>query len=117
MLRIILGPLLVAMVAGSTLFLSGGPALAGVTFSEEFMNDPDNIAVGKQIFRKHCSRCHGRKAYPGKAPKLKPKKYKAKFVYNRITKGFRGMPPWKKLYDEKQRKSLTAYIMSKSFTN
>ncbi len=90
---------------------------AEVAFPEAFMNDPENIAEGKAIFKKHCSRCHGRKAYPGKAPKLKPLTYKPRFVYSRITKGFRGMPAWKRRYNEKQRKSLTAYIMSKDFIN
>ncbi len=106
------------ILVGSALVLSGGVVTAAeIKLTEEFMNDPDNIAVGKGIFEKHCSRCHGRKAYPGKAPKLKPQKYKPIFVYNRITNGFRGMPAWKRLYNKKQRKSLTAYIMSKNFTN
>lgn len=92
-------------------------AAAEITLTEEFLNDPDNIADGKKLFQKQCARCHGSRAYPGKAPKLKEKKYQADFVYKRITKGFRGMPAWRNRYNETQRKSITAYIMSKDFTN
>ncbi|MDP6688835.1 MAG: cytochrome c [Alphaproteobacteria bacterium] len=106
------------VLAASTSYFSGSSASAAeVTFSAEFMNDPKNIATGKGLFQKQCARCHGQRAYPGKAPKLKPEKYKADFVYRRITKGFRGMPGWKRRYNKLQRKSLTAYIMSKGFTN
>jgi len=106
------------MLAGSALLLSSSGAIAaGVELSEDFLNDPDNIAVGKQLFQKQCARCHGSRAYPGKAPKLKEKKYRPEFVYKRVTKGFRGMPAWRNRYDEIQRKSITAYVMSKDFTN
>ena len=115
---------IVMILTVATLLLGSAPALfagyaeaAEVEFTEAFMNDPENIAVGKKIFEQQCARCHGRKAYPGKAPKLKEKKYQAEFVYKRITKGFRGMPSWKRRYDEKQRKSITAYVMSKDFSN
>jgi mono/diheme cytochrome c family protein len=110
---------LAVFMAVSTYVLSVGPAIAAdaadVVLEAEFLSDPANIAAGKKMFRKQCARCHGPRAYPGKAPKLKAKKYKPEFVYKRITKGFRGMPSWKKRYNLKQRKSLTAYIMSKDF--
>lgn len=117
-MRFVMAWTLAFMFAGSAFILSGSPvAAAEVELTEAFMNDPDNIALGKKLFAKQCARCHGRKAYPGKAPKLKEKTYKPEFVYKRITKGFRGMPAWKSRYNEKQRRSLTAYIMSKDFTN
>jgi len=94
------------------------PAVAAtVELDETFMSNLDNIALGKKLFQKRCARCHGQRACPGKAPKLQPAKYKPEFVYKRITKGFRGMPSWKRRFNEKQRKSLTAYVMSKGFTN
>ena len=117
-MRIALTLTMTAMLAGSAFVSSGNTAAAaGVDLTDEFLNDPDNIAVGKKLFQKQCARCHGRRAYPGKAPKLKEKKYKPEFVYKRITKGFRGMPSWKRRYNEMQRKSITAYVMSKDFTN
>ena len=61
--------------------------------------------------------CHGQRAYPGKGPKLKPSKYAPEFVFKRITKGFRGMPSWESMYDEKQRMSITAWVMSRDFEN
>jgi mono/diheme cytochrome c family protein len=106
-----------AMLTGTALVSLGGFAAAEVKLTKSFMTDAGNIEVGREIFKKRCSRCHGQRAYPGKGPKLNPKKYKPVFVYKRITKGFRGMPSWKRIYNEKQRKSLTAYIMSKDFSN
>jgi mono/diheme cytochrome c family protein len=117
LLRMITTLTVFALLTGSALVLAGNAALAEVKLTEAFMNDSANIEVGREIFKKRCSRCHGQRAYPGKGPKLKPKKYTPKFVYKRITKGFRGMPGWKRIYNEKQRKSLTAYILSKDFSN
>ena len=105
------------MLSGAPLVSLGGFAAAQVKLTESFMTSADNIEAGRNIFKQRCSRCHGQRAYPGKGPKLKPKKYTPAFVYKRITKGFRGMPSWKRIYNEKQRKSLTAYIMSKDFVN
>lgn len=84
-------------------------------FTEEFLNDPEHIEAGKAIWDEQCALCHGAKAYPGKAPKLKPKRYKPNFVYDRITNGFRKMPPWKDVYDDEERMDLVAWIMSKNF--
>jgi|TARA_B100002003_G_C13605879_1_gene311992 mono/diheme cytochrome c family protein len=117
LLRIVLTVVVTAVLTGPAFVLWGGSAAAEVKLTEAFMNDSANIEVGEEIFKKRCSRCHGQRAYPGKGPKLNPKKYSPKFVYKRITKGFRGMPSWKRIYNEKQRKSLTAYILSKDFSN
>ena len=109
---------LTAVIAIGAISLGGNAVRAAdVAFTDEFMNDPGNIASGKKMWLKQCARCHGKRAYPGKAPKLKPFKYKAEFVYSRITKGFRGMPPWNKKYNKKQRMAITAWIMSKDFEN
>lgn len=86
-----------------------------VTFTEEFLKNPENIALGKDIWHHRCRFCHGAKAYPGKAPKLKPAKYQPEFVYKRVTKGFRGMPSWKKKYNQHERMAVTAWVMSPEF--
>jgi mono/diheme cytochrome c family protein len=99
------------------------PAIAGGTedgqlaFTEEFLNNPDNIAKGQEIWVEQCQFCHGKNAYPGKAPKLKPRKYTPEFVYKRVTKGFKGMPGWEDVYNDQERMSVAAWIMNKDFSN
>jgi mono/diheme cytochrome c family protein len=85
-------------------------------FTKEFLSDPENIALGKGIWDEQCTHCHGTKAYPGKAPKLRPSRYKPEFIYHRVTYGFRGMPPWEDVYSEEERMAVTAYIKSKKFS-
>jgi mono/diheme cytochrome c family protein len=85
-------------------------------FTEEYLNDPVNIAVGKEIWVGQCALCHGARAYPGKAPKLKPKRYTPDFTYKRITKGFRKMPPWEDVYTLEERMALVAWIKSRKFS-
>jgi mono/diheme cytochrome c family protein len=82
----------------------------------DFLADPDNIAAGKAIWHKQCRHCHGRSAYPGKAPKLKPRKYSADFVYDRVTNGFRKMPAWKEVFSDEQRRAVVAYVLSRDFS-
>lgn len=82
----------------------------------EILADAENIKVGEQIWHEQCGHCHGAKAYPGKAPKLRPKKYTPEFVYDRVTNGFRGMPPWVDVYNEEERLSIVAYVLSKEFS-
>lgn len=84
-------------------------------FTEAFLSDEANIAAGAELW-KQCRHCHGRNAYPGKAPKLKPRKYKPEFVYKRVTKGFRKMPGWKDVFSDEQRMQIVAYILSKKFS-
>ena len=62
------------------------------------LKDPKVIAGGEALWKENCAHCHGSKAYPGKAPKLQPTKYKPEFVWDRVHNGFRDMPPWKELY-------------------
>lgn len=87
-----------------------------VTFSEEYLADPANIEAGKAIWQKQCRHCHGKAAYPGKAPKLKPRGYTADFVYDRVTFGFRKMPAWKEVYSREERKAVVAYVLSREFS-
>lgn len=87
-----------------------------VPFTEAFLTEATNIEVGGVIWADQCRHCHGAKAYPGKAPKLKPSKYKPDFVYRRITDGFRKMPAWEDSYSDEERMQITAYILSDSFS-
>lgn len=99
------------------------PALAGGTeeetpqFTEEFMNDAGVLAKGQEIWVEQCQFCHGKNAYPGKAPRLKPRKYTPEFVYKRVTKGFKGMPAWDEVYNQEERMSVTAWVKNKDFSN
>ena len=85
-------------------------------FTEEVLADAEMIATGEAIWQEQCRHCHGRSAYPGKAPKLKPSRYEPEFVYDRVTHGFRAMPAWKDVYSEEERVAVTAYVLSKSFS-
>jgi cytochrome c5 len=87
-----------------------------LVFTPEFLSDPEHIAAGKEIWQAQCALCHGAKAYPGKAPKLKPKRYTPNFVYDRVTNGFRKMPPWKDVYDDEERMDLVAWILNRKFS-
>jgi mono/diheme cytochrome c family protein len=85
-------------------------------FTEEYLSNEANIAAGKEIWFEQCTHCHGMKAYPGKAPKLKPKKYKPEFVFYRVSEGFNKMPSWKDVYSQEEIKQIVAYVKSKSFS-
>lgn len=86
------------------------------TFTAEFLAEPENIDAGKQLWDDQCTHCHGRNAYPGKAPKLQPGKYTPEFVYDRVTWGFRKMPGWEEAYTEEERMKIVAYVLSRSFS-
>ena len=85
--------------------------------TEEFLTNEENIELGRTLFQKRCKFCHGKGAYPGKAPKLKPKKMTAEQVYLRVSYGFRAMPGWEHEFDDHERMALTAYIKSPVFSN
>jgi len=87
-----------------------------VEFTAEYLANPAKFELGKEIWFEQCTHCHGFKAYPGKAPKLKPARYKPDFVYKRITKGFKKMPGWQDVYDDDERMALVAYILHKDFS-
>ncbi len=89
--------------------------LADQVFTEEFLSDAANIENGKVLWFKQCTLCHGYKAYPGKAPKLKPKKYKPNFVFKRVYKGFKKMPGWRETYTIDEIRMIVAYIKSQNF--
>ena len=83
--------------------------------SPALLKDPKVIAAGEALWKENCAHCHGSKAYPGKAPKLQPAKYKPEFVWDRVHNGFKDMPPWKDLYNPEQVISLVAWVMSEDF--
>jgi len=86
-------------------------------FPKELLEKPEQIAAGKEVFGKICKFCHGKSAYPGKAPKLNPSRYTPEFVFDRVTNGFRGMPAMKEQFSEKERQAVTVFVMSKEFSN
>ena len=40
----------------------------------EILKDSKVIAQGEALWKEQCAHCHGAKAYPGKAPKLEPRR-------------------------------------------
>ena len=85
-------------------------------FTQEFLDDATNISAGAEIWTNQCRHCHGNSAYPGKAPKLKPARYKPEFVYVRVTNGFGKMPGWKDIFSLEQRMHVVAYVLSSEFS-
>lgn len=82
---------------------------------KELLQKPELIARGDAIWKEQCTHCHGSKAYPGKAPKLAPRRYTPEFVWDRVHNGFRGMPPWKEVYSEEEIIAVVAYVLSDEF--
>lgn len=82
----------------------------------DHLESADAIAGGQEIWQDQCAHCHGAKAYPGKAPKLTPRRYTPAFVYDRVTYGFRKMPPWEDAYSEEERIAVVAWVMSRRFS-
>lgn len=102
--------------AASTLpVLAAKDEIEDPAFTEEYLADATAIEAGSELWVQ-CRHCHGSSAYPGKAPKLKPARYKPEFVFNRVTDGFRKMPAWKSVFTLEERKSLVAYILSRKFS-
>ncbi len=86
-------------------------------FPKDILANPDQVREGKEVFGKICKFCHGKAAYPGKAPYLNPPRYTPEFVFDRVTNGFRGMPAFKEQFTESERQAVTAFIMSKGFSH
>jgi mono/diheme cytochrome c family protein len=86
-------------------------------FPRELLETPEQVAQGREVFGKICKFCHGKSAYPGKAPKLNPSRYTPEFVFDRVTNGFRGMPSFKEQFADKERQAVTVFVMSKDFSN
>lgn len=109
------GPARSASDAGATETRSVDEVIADQVFTDAFLNSPANVAAGKELWDGQCALCHGAKAYPGKAPKLKPRKYKPLFVFKRTYKGFKGMPAWREVFTVDEIRTMVAYIKSPGF--
>lgn len=88
-----------------------------VEFSREFLGDPQNVQRGRAVWQARCQFCHGKTAYPGKAPRLDPSRYTPAFVYDRVVNGFQGMPPWRHEFSVDDLKAVVAYVLSREFSN
>jgi mono/diheme cytochrome c family protein len=86
------------------------------TFTPQFLSDERVIATGREVWQQQCRHCHGNSAYPGKAPKLSPGRMEPDFIFDRVTYGFKAMPPWRDVFTREQRLALVAYIKSGSFS-
>lgn len=109
---------LALLVAGLLLF---PPPLAAEEeapdLGEAVLGERERIDEGREIFQEQCSLCHGRSAYPGKAPRLRPSRYSPEFVFDRVSNGFRDMPAWGDAFTQEELISVVAYIMSDRFSN
>jgi mono/diheme cytochrome c family protein len=101
--------------AESTAAASAEPGDPPPPLPADLLKDEKRIAEGTALWKENCAHCHGSKAYPGKAPKLQPHRYKPDFVWDRIHNGFKDMPAWKELYTPEQVIALVAYVLSDEF--
>jgi cytochrome c5 len=53
--------------APTTAAPANGPA-PPVEFTKEFLGDAKNVQQGREVWQTRCEFCHGKMAYPGKAP-------------------------------------------------
>lgn len=103
---------------GLLAILAAGLARGDETgLTEQFMKDPAHIELGHQLFRQQCTKCHGKGAYPGKAPKLKVKKLSPEDIYLRTAYGFGRMPAWEDVFTDHELMAITAYVKSPRFSN
>ena len=110
--------LLVLSLVGILALLATALARADETgLTPEFMNDPANVELGQGLFKQQCVKCHGKGAYPGKAPKLRVKKLSPEDIYLRVTYGYGRMPAWEDVFTDDERMAITAYMKSPRFSN
>jgi len=95
----------------------GGAHADETELTEAFLSDPEQIDLGQDLFAQQCAKCHGKGAYPGKAPKLKVGKLSPEDVYLRVAYGFRRMPPWEGIFSDEELMAITAYVKSPKFSN
>ncbi len=111
------------VAAAFAAFFMAGSAVATVALAQdvkltpEVLRNPATIASGREVWEERCFFCHGKTAYPGKAPKLDPSRYQPEFVFDRVYNGFKGMPSWKEEFSVEQLIGVTAYVMSPDFSN
>ena len=112
------GCVLLGLALSGLVPVAAGDARGDETgLTEEYLSDPANIELGQELFRGQCAKCHGKGAYPGKAPKLNARKLSPEDIYLRVTYGFRRMPAWEEVFSDEQRMAVTAYMKSRHFSN
>ena len=85
--------------------------------TEEFLNDPGADRAGaRSCSRAECSQCHGKSAYPGKAPKLNPKKLTPEDVYLRMPTGCARCRRGRTCFTDEELMAITAYVKSNRFS-
>jgi mono/diheme cytochrome c family protein len=98
----------VAVGAALTVLLAAGAARGEETVS------PDQVALGRALYARHCSPCHGpRMQDPESALDLRkfPHDERARFVAS-VTRGKNQMPPWGDLLTPEEIAALWAYVAS-----
>jgi mono/diheme cytochrome c family protein len=111
-----LAPILMALAA-LALPASSEAAMADETeLTEEFLSDPENIRLGQELWRQQCVKCHGAGSYPGKAPKLNPRRMAPDEIYLKTTYGFGRMPAWEHVFSDHERMAIAAYMKSERFS-
>jgi mono/diheme cytochrome c family protein len=104
-------------VIGLALLPVWAPVVADETeLTEEFLSDPENVSLGQELWRQQCVKCHGRSSYPGKAPKLNPRRLAPDEIYLKTTYGFGRMPAWEDVFTDHERMAITAYMKSDRFS-
>jgi mono/diheme cytochrome c family protein len=93
------------------------PTAQDLEFPEEFMTDMTVIREGRDLFQQQCGHCHGSRAYPGKAPRLRPDRYEPDFVFWVIQGGYGNMPSMGEMFDDEETKKIVAWIKSNIFSH
>jgi mono/diheme cytochrome c family protein len=110
-----------ALTIGAAAMLVAGPAVTDddfrqPEFTEEFLADMAVIREGRELFRGQCGHCHGSRAYPGKAPRLRPDRYEPDFVYWVVVGGYGQMPPFAEHFDHEDVRRIVAWVKSPYFS-
>ena len=105
-----------ALAAITVLASPVAPTAQEPTFPEEFMTDMTVIREGRDLFQRQCGHCHGSRAYPGKAPALRPDRYEPDFVFWVIQGGYGKMPSMGEVFDEEQTRKVVAWVKSSYFS-
>jgi mono/diheme cytochrome c family protein len=112
----VLAPVLMVLI-GYALLPGQKVAVADETeLTEEFLSNPENIRLGQELWHQQCVKCHGAGSYPGKAPKLNPRRLAPDEIYLKTTYGFGRMPAWEHVFSDHERMAITAYMKSERFS-
>ena len=109
-------PILMALMVLAPLPASKAAVADETELTEEFLSDPENIRHGQELWRQQCVKCHGRGSYPGKAPKLNPRRMAPDEIYLKTAYGFGRMPAWEDVFSDDEIMAITAYMKSDRFS-